>query len=300
MSTMSATNPTKADVHSRSFTRQEIASLVVRGHLLVLHRKSIYRLNAWAKRHPGTSLAVLHFVGRDAVDELEAYHNEATVKRMRAFIVGQVKEEAGTYTEEEGWRPLMPPVQIVGKGWELLDENLWEQVESWRDGLAWLDGSSSGKANIELPPLTVQDLEPPPSRMVPSEQHAISKDYRKLHDRVIAEGLYEYTPFANYRWDIVRYLSFFAVSMAFYFKATSTCMSSMWRTKLGSDWSYRASLCFRYIPRLLQASTYLPRSRCWSRWGGWQLLLGSSAGHNDCRLYGRAVCRLVVRCEQPV
>lgn len=259
MATISAT-AAKADStqHTRSFTRQELAQLIVRGHLLVLHRKSIYRLNAWAKKHPGTSLAVLHFVGRDAVDELEAYHNEATVKRMRAFIVGEIKEEAGTYTEEEGWLPLMPPVQLVGKGWEVLDENIWEQVESWKDGLAWLDGSSSGKTNIELPPLTVQDLEPPPSRMVPAEQHAISKDYRKLHDRVIAEGLYDYTPLANYRWEIVRYLSFFAISMAFYFKATSTCMFPT-EGQAVFDAVCRASLCVRCVSWLLQASTYLPR-----------------------------------------
>ena len=58
----------------------------------------------------------------------------ATVKRMRAFIVGQVKDEAGSYTAEEGWKPFMPPVQMIGKGWEVLAEILWEQVASWKDG----------------------------------------------------------------------------------------------------------------------------------------------------------------------
>jgi len=178
-------------------------------------------------KHPGTSLAILHFVGRDAGDEIEAYHCDATQKKMRPFIVGQVKQESGTWTDSEGWKPLMPPIQ-VGKGWEMLPEEVWTQVESWREGLAWLDsGSQEVPSGVQLPLLTVQDLEPsaPPANIVPAEQHAISEDYRKLHNRVVEEGLYKAIPLQSYRWEIIRYLSFFVLSISFYYFATSRCRS---------------------------------------------------------------------------
>jgi len=212
-----------ADTSSRSFTRQEVAQLICRGHLLVLHRRAIYRLNSWAKSHPAGSLAILHFVGRDASDEIEAYHCDATLKRMKAFIVGQAKIQDGSWTDERGWTPLMPPVQI-SKGWEILDDHVWLECESWKEGLAWLDGKSCAPSpRTALPPITPADIEPslPPDGIVPEQQHQISLDYRKLHDRIIAEGLYKSMPLHAYRWEIARYLSFFVVSMLFFFLGSS-------------------------------------------------------------------------------
>lgn len=56
----------------RSLTRKQMAFLITQGHLLTIHRQFIYRLNSWLGTHPGGDLPVLHFVGRDATDEIEA------------------------------------------------------------------------------------------------------------------------------------------------------------------------------------------------------------------------------------
>lgn len=53
----------------------------------------------------------MHFVGRDATDEIEAYHDDAVLNRMKCFVIGTVSEEDWDESGE-GWRPLVPPVQI--------------------------------------------------------------------------------------------------------------------------------------------------------------------------------------------
>mgnify|MGYP002758942187 FL=1 len=55
------------------WTRAEVAKRIAQGEVLVLRRGLIYRLNSWVHKHPGGELAILHFVGRDARDEIEVY-----------------------------------------------------------------------------------------------------------------------------------------------------------------------------------------------------------------------------------
>jgi len=207
-------------------SRAQVAKLICRGHLLVLHRNQIYRLNNFAKSHPGGTLAILHFVGRDAVDELEAFHDEATQKKMKTFLVGRAQQG---WTDEAGWTPLIPPVQLHNKGWEKLDHSVWQSVESWKAGLASLENdlplTSTIQHQLGLPPISPQDLEPgsPPPGIIPSQQHELQADYRKLHDLLIQKGFYKPTPFSNYRYEFLRYALFFSLAMCFYFKATTTC-----------------------------------------------------------------------------
>lgn len=203
-------------------SRAEIASLITRGHLLVLHGERVYRLNAWSAKHPGGVFAILHFVGRDASDELEAYHDEAIQATFERFQVARVKSEELV----DGWNPLWPPLE-AHVGWENLPFDIWGQTECWHDGLRAIglskpiDKEKTVKA--QLPPVSVEQLEPPPSPVDQKQQHEMSLAYKELHKQVIDAGLYNATPLANYRYELLRYTFFFVAAMAFYFKGTQSC-----------------------------------------------------------------------------
>lgn len=174
----------------RRWTPNQIALRIARGEVLVVHRALVYRLNNWLSDHPGGQLAILHYVGRDATDELEAYHSKRTLWTMRRYAVAVVVEEpldlaalsAGKCDVDEDssfcmdrhdttpWHPLVPPIQL-------------------------------GFAPHEYgqPPVDVALLKPPIpptlSSGVPElsveRQHEISLAYRKLHTEVARAGLYD-------------------------------------------------------------------------------------------------------------
>ena len=132
-------------VTPRLLRRNEIAHLICLGHVLVLHRRTVYRLNPWLATHPGGALAILHFVGRDATDELEAYHPVTVINRMRAFAVGEVDDR--DWSDVTGWRPLVPPVQL---GWP--DKSTaYAGVPSLAHSLAQLDAASSAPLSLHTP-----------------------------------------------------------------------------------------------------------------------------------------------------
>ncbi|PWY98915.1 hypothetical protein BCV70DRAFT_227754 [Testicularia cyperi] len=92
----------------RTFSRAQLAERIARGETLVLHRRQVYKLDRWLERHPGGELAILHFVGRDATDEIEAYHSNSTLETlMSRFKIGYVDQ-----LDWDNWRPLVPPVQL--------------------------------------------------------------------------------------------------------------------------------------------------------------------------------------------
>ena len=92
-----------------SWTRDQVAARILAGdNLFILHDQLIRVPQAWLSAHPGGALSILHFLGRDPTDEVEAYHSEVTLRKMRAYSIGTV--EIG----ENGWEPLLPPIST---GW---------------------------------------------------------------------------------------------------------------------------------------------------------------------------------------
>ena len=57
---------------TRIVPRREIEGLIAAGHLLVIKKGWILQLDGWLANHPGGRLSVLHMVGRDATDEINA------------------------------------------------------------------------------------------------------------------------------------------------------------------------------------------------------------------------------------
>ena len=58
--------------HSKLLTAQKIKDLVDDGQLIVIHEGYALKLDGWLNKHPGGHLAILHMVGRDATDEINA------------------------------------------------------------------------------------------------------------------------------------------------------------------------------------------------------------------------------------
>ena len=57
---------------SRTFSHREVETLVDAGQVVVIKDGQVLQLDSWLNRHPGGRLAILHMVGRDATDEINA------------------------------------------------------------------------------------------------------------------------------------------------------------------------------------------------------------------------------------
>ena len=77
---------------TRLLERSELISRIISGQNLVIYHSLVLDLTRWADKHPGGKLAVLHFVGRDASDEMDAYHSLHDLKKVNGFVVGRVDE----------------------------------------------------------------------------------------------------------------------------------------------------------------------------------------------------------------
>lgn len=165
------------------FTREQIAQRICQGQLLFIYQDSLINATKWAPHHPGGHLAILHFVGRDATDEVDAYHSEPAKQRILKYAIGHVIVD-----EDIGWRPLTPPIALG-----LIH----------RDGRWIREGEVRLGAGVEEP--TPLSLEPDPSLDLVKERIR-SKAYRDLRTKISNAGLFKRPgPLAGYGGDIVRY-----------------------------------------------------------------------------------------------
>ncbi|KAK1751382.1 fatty acid desaturase-domain-containing protein [Echria macrotheca] len=67
---------------------RKVHDLIADGHTIVIYKDYVLRLDSWLDKHPGGRLSILHMVGRDATDEIDAYHRPVTLKTMKAFRIG--------------------------------------------------------------------------------------------------------------------------------------------------------------------------------------------------------------------
>lgn len=197
------------------WTRAEIASRITKGQLLVLKNDRVLNVTSWAAYHPGGALALAHFVGRDAGDEIAAYHSDGTVERMAKFTVATVSP--GDWSDELGWKPLTPPIAL-GLVWE----GKWRREGSVR--LA----ASQGLGGEEVV-LTPEMLEPLESGLDGRVERGRSRAYAELKGRVEDAGLFVPPgPLAGYGRDVVRYLLLGGGAAFLFFKSTG------WAGQMGS------------------------------------------------------------------
>ena len=170
---------------SALLTRDQIAQRICQGQILFIYQKHVVNATKWAPLHPGGNLALLHFVGRDATDEVDAYHSEQAKQRMLKMVVGHVQVDEAT-----GWRPLTPPIAL---GF------------IQRNGKWTREGDVRLGSGLLFP--TPEALEPT-SDMDATTEKMRSKAYRDLRSRIEDAGLFRRPgPLAGYGSDILRYVA---------------------------------------------------------------------------------------------
>ncbi|KAJ7932463.1 delta 8-sphingoloid desaturase protein [Mycena leptocephala] len=136
-----------------TWTRDAVAAEILAGaHLVVYHDLLLRIPPKWLDQHPGGALSILHFVGRDATDEIDSYHPDHVLQLVRRYKVGTV---------ELPWGLCASSTQIL-------------LVSKRPDG----------------PDAPTRDtLEPSPSTLSADDQARHSAAYKVLHNRLLRYAL---------------------------------------------------------------------------------------------------------------
>lgn len=86
----------------RAISRDDIEALIAQGRKIVLVDGHVIKADAWLPYHPGGDLAILHMVGRDATNEVQAFHSAETLEFMKKYSMGRF---------EGPWKDFVPPIQ---------------------------------------------------------------------------------------------------------------------------------------------------------------------------------------------
>ena len=116
---------------SKVLSRSEIIDMITDGKAIVIYKNNVLNLTPWIPRHPGGEMAVYHMIGRDATDEMIAYHSKETVDTFTKWKVGKI---------DYYWENLLPPIQ----GAVYRKESITGQSRSVRESLdSKLDNEST-------------------------------------------------------------------------------------------------------------------------------------------------------------
>jgi len=190
------------------WSRDVVANRILAGETLIIYQGHLLSIPpAWMNAHPGGNLALLHFVGKDATDEIEASHLDDTLKLVSRYSVGRVE------LTEDGWEPLVPPVQT---GWvRRLGQTGKQEWFKEATELVSNDGSESFPSSSillverdnhsqQLTTPTLASLQPLPSNLSLKVQTRHSRAYRELHKRITDAGLYKTRYISGYGPEIAR------------------------------------------------------------------------------------------------
>lgn len=143
-------------------------------------------------------MALLHFVGRDATDEIEAYHSQQTLSLISRFSIGRVQLDQGV------WVPLVPPIM---SGWVRKSDRWFNEAQAFNPSPNIPSQILLVKQDCPTD-LTAPDratLEPPPTSLSLDDQVQHSRAYKQLHKRIVDAGLYETPYLSGYGPEIIRY-----------------------------------------------------------------------------------------------
>ena len=54
------------------YTHRQVEDLISQGRTIIIVDGKVLKLDSWLKYHPGGDKAIMHMVGRDATDEVNA------------------------------------------------------------------------------------------------------------------------------------------------------------------------------------------------------------------------------------
>ncbi|KAF8445875.1 fatty acid desaturase-domain-containing protein [Boletus edulis BED1] len=214
------------------WSRDDVAARILAGDFLVVYNDLLLRIpHSWLAAHPGGALAILHFVGRDAADEIEAYHNEHTIRTIKKYAIGTVDTSSP-------WDPLLPPIM---SGW--VRKKASDGAFVWHNEahpISSPSGLSSeillvhkdGSLHQDASGPTLATILPPPSNLSLKVQTRHSAAYKELHQRIIDAGLYKTRYVTGYGPEVARYF-LLAASSAYAYKhgwliTSAACLGLLW------------------------------------------------------------------------
>ncbi|KAF8078690.1 delta 8-sphingoloid desaturase protein [Lyophyllum atratum] len=217
----------------QTWARDVVAARILAGEHLIVYNGHLLRIpQSWLDAHPGGSLALLHFVGRDASDEIEAYHSDHTLALVTRYSVGRVELTDGL------WEPLVPPVMSG-----------WVRKPAADGKSTWFSEATAQRSTVDTPIspssqilLVSKDdsqfapdratLEPPTTSLSLKVQTGHSKAYKQLHKRIIDAGLYKTPYLTGYGPEVLRYTFLACLSVYAYhhnwFITSAVFLGLMW------------------------------------------------------------------------
>lgn len=235
---MAATKSNKSK--SQLWTRAAVLARILDGDTLIIYHDHLLHISEkWLDAHPGGTLSLLHYVGRDATDEIEAYHADDTLNLIPRYSIGRVQN-----TLEEPWVPLVPPIMagwVRRKGRD--GKSYWYREAAEKRSSVNTETSPSSEillvpkesASIQeklLSGPTSATLEPPPAPISAKVQAQHSHAYRELHQRVKDAGLYETPYITGYGPEVARYTLLASISAYAYchswFKTSALFLGLFW------------------------------------------------------------------------
>lgn len=67
-------------------TRKHVEGMIADGRTVIILDGKVLKVDAWLRYHPGGDKAIMHMVGRDATDEVNAY-GQPVLNRGRTSLI---------------------------------------------------------------------------------------------------------------------------------------------------------------------------------------------------------------------
>ncbi|KAK5158132.1 hypothetical protein LTR04_005288 [Oleoguttula sp. CCFEE 6159] len=229
-------------------SRRQIEGLIADGRKIIVVDGKVLKVDAWLRFHPGGDKAIMHMVGRDATDEVDALHSAGARQRMDLYQIGRIEGRWVNFLppiQGGEYRPLMENVEDEGSESDTEQESsslesskepspVFEPVEhrasyfrlrKSRDAPRFRDSSTSSISSVDLddqytkPKLshldarTQQELDLDLAKypaLDPATQHDVVRQYQQLNERIRTEGLYQ-CRYSSYAIEMCRYAFLFAM-----------------------------------------------------------------------------------------
>ncbi|KAI8312063.1 Fatty acid desaturase [Colletotrichum sp. SAR11_59] len=226
-------------------SRKDAEALIAQGHKLFILDDFVIKADAWIPYHPGGDKSILHMIGRDATDEVTALHSIEAKYRMSRHRIGTVQGR---------WENFVPPIQggtfrlhsDSGRDAYRHADTASSPASSRRSSVSVSDnsdavssmhrksrttGNASRSSSLSSVPstrteddamshldfVTKQKISLDLATYPPLDhatQDAIVAAYRRLDDRLRAQGLYGCN-YRAYAIEVSRYTMLFAVMLLF-------------------------------------------------------------------------------------
>ncbi|ODQ81562.1 hypothetical protein BABINDRAFT_159837 [Babjeviella inositovora NRRL Y-12698] len=227
-------------------SRQKIENMIAQGRAIIIYDSLVLDLTSWLSRHPGGDVAIFHLIGRDATDEMNAYHCDETVLTFSRRKVGRI---------DYIWENMLPPIQggvfeqppdakmykPLGKAAVEVERKFTPEVivslDKQQKLFPVVDVSNQTIVDPQVlmnnydNTLTKHDVVTLPA-LDYETQKTLSEKYRELHQKVLDAGFYQ-CRYVEYFKEFVRIGSSLLYAASFfklgYYKTSALFLGFAWQ-----------------------------------------------------------------------